>query len=66
MGGVMLIVEALNVTPRGERMGKSDYHVNVWINDRPIWKGAVVGHTRRKGAAALLRLIADEMEADPQ
>ena len=61
----MLIVTAVNVTPVGMTYadGTSDYEVEVAINSQPpIWRGRIEGHMRDKGAGALLRLIANEVE----
>lgn len=61
----MLIVTAANVTENLQREdGIADYRVQVNINYTPIWKGEVNGHVRDEGAAALLRRIADTMDAD--
>lgn len=59
----MMILEAQNITPGGNTAdGLSDYHVELRINRRVIWRGEIKGHTRVAGAATLLRLIADEVE----
>ncbi len=55
----MLIVTAHNVTEGGLPTTKSKWRVNY----RPIWHGSVNGHKRDEGASALLRLIADRMDA---
>ncbi len=72
----MFIVTATNVThkrcapgKRGEPLlarkdGTADYDVWVGINQHMIWRGSVNGHKRDAGAAALLRLIADKVEAN--
>jgi len=70
----MLIVTAENVTaatqiiagkPILERAdGTSDYEVWAGINHHLIWRGHISGHVRAKGAATLLRLIADRMDAE--
>ncbi len=62
----MLIVTAENVT--GDRKlaradGTADYEVWVGINQHLIWRGSLNGHQRSAGAAKLLRLIADKMDA---
>ncbi len=44
--------------------GTADYEVWVGINQHLIWRGSINGHTRAAGAAALLRLIADKVEAN--
>ena len=63
----MLILEAQNVTPGGtDEKGYADYNVNLWINDRPIWRGRVDMHKRDAGAAELLRLIAFHMDERPE
>jgi len=71
----MLIVTATNVTHERAKPGKNgvpclarpdgtaDYDVWVGINQHMIWRGSVNKHHRAKGAAALLRLIADKIEA---
>jgi hypothetical protein len=64
----MLIVTATNVTDTENRLlsrpdGTSDYEVWIGVNHGCIWRGNVCGHVRDRGAAALLRLIADKMEA---
>jgi hypothetical protein len=64
----MLILTATNVTDpntkRGQRKdGTADYDVWVGINQVCIWRGSINGHVRDAGAEALLRLIADKMEA---
>lgn len=60
----MMILTAMNVTIEGltNSEGLSDYDVWVGINRRKIWLGKVEGHVSKKGAATLLRLIADRME----
>lgn len=60
----MMILTAMNVTIEGltNSEGLSEYDVWVGINHRKIWLGKVEGHVRKKGAATLLRLIADRME----
>ena len=72
----MFIVTATNVTHErcapgrcGEPLlaredGTADYDVWVGINQHMIWRGSVNGHKRAAGAAALLRLIADKVEAN--
>lgn len=68
----MLIVTATNVTkvgtkrPLARKDGTSDYEVWVGINQHRIWDGPIKGHKRNAGAAVLLRLIADAMEAHPR
>jgi hypothetical protein len=63
----MFIVTAHNTTDgNGTRPdGTADYNVWVGINQDCIWKGAVTGHLRARGAAALLRKIAAQMKAKP-
>lgn len=70
----MFIVTAENVTSARCKPGKlgkailaradgtADYDVWVGINHHLIWRGSVNGHQRAKGAATLLRLIADKVE----
>ncbi len=62
----MLIITARNVTGDGdlEKNGLANYTVWVGVNHRQIWAGPVYGHTRINGAAALLRKIADAMDAE--
>jgi hypothetical protein len=67
----MLIVTAVNVTKeKGKRTlvrknGTADYIVEVAINRAPpIWAGPVTNHIRDEGASALLRRIADRMDAE--
>ena len=72
----MLICTAENVTTarcepgkRGQptlarKDGTSDYSVWVGINQHCIWTGPIEKHIRAKGAATLLRLIADKIEAE--
>lgn len=63
----MFICTASNVTPNLARPdGTADYDVWVGINQHLIWRGSVNGHKRDAGAAALLRLIADRLEASTQ
>lgn len=62
----MLILTACNVTAPGvlaDEKGKSNYDVWVGINHHQIWGGPINGHTRADGAAALLRKIADALDA---
>ena len=64
----MLILTAQNITkvkgkPAPVREdGTADYDVWIGINHVCIWKGRVIEHDRAKGASALLRLIAKQME----
>ncbi len=72
----MFIVTATNVTRDRDTTnriewnsleredGTADYDVSVGINDFVIWRGSVNRHKRDAGAAALLRLIADKVEAN--
>lgn len=64
----MMILNAVNVTPRGllEKDGLSDYDVWVGINERCVWRGKIEGHVRAEGAAKLLRLIAEAMDCHPR
>jgi hypothetical protein len=63
----MLILNAHNVTENGEHSdGTAEYEVWVGVNGRAIWQGSIRGHVRRGGAAALLYLIAKEMERTPR
>lgn len=55
----MLWLRATNVVNPVE--GPSEYSVSVGVNSESIWNG-YVKHVRDKGAAQLLRDIADEME----
>lgn len=62
----MLILTAGNVTDGGRQLeidGLSNYTVWVGVNHNQIWAGPITGHTRKDGAAALLRKIADAMDA---
>lgn len=65
----MLILTAENVTgPKKKKVlarpdGTADYEVWVGINQHCIHRGKIAGHVRASGAAQLLRLIADDMEA---
>jgi len=61
----MLIFTAHNVTPSGlaREDGTADYECTLWINQTRIWSGSVNGHIRNQGAAALLRLAAERMDA---
>ncbi len=61
----MMIVTAHNITEDGKLFredGTADYDVWVGINLNRIWGGKVDHHIRGKGAAELLRRIADAME----
>jgi hypothetical protein len=47
--------------------GTADYDVEVSVNRRKfIWCGKIKNHVRDEGAAKLLRLIADEIDAHPR
>jgi hypothetical protein len=64
----MLIVTAENVTEEqaivdARADGTAVYEVWAGINSHLIWRGCIKGHVRAKGAATLLRLIADKIEA---
>jgi hypothetical protein len=67
----MLIITALNVTTNktGEKVlqrknGTADYLVEVSVNYLPpIFIGSINNHIRDQGASALLRRIADVMDA---
>jgi hypothetical protein len=63
----MLILTAGNVTGPGqlEKEGLANYVVWVGINHHQIWSGGVENHIRAKGAAELLRKIADAMDNQP-
>jgi hypothetical protein len=58
----VLIVTAQNIFTDGQ--DKADYDVIVRINTRILWTGPVLLHDRKRGAAELLRKIAEEMEAE--
>lgn len=58
----MLIILAHNETGTKED-GTSDYAVECRVNEHVFAKLAVTGHVRAAGAAPLLRLIADELDA---
>lgn len=64
-----LILTATNVTFQARtgklarKNGTADYDVWLGINSHRIWSGKVYGHKRAAGATALLRLIADKIEA---
>lgn len=63
----MLILTASNITPTDGMArpdGTADYDCWLGINQHCIWRGQIRGHKRDAGAAALLRLIADEAEKD--
>jgi hypothetical protein len=67
----MLIITALNVTTNktGEKVlqrknGTADYLVEVAVNYLPpIFIGSIKNHIRDQGASALLRRIADAIDA---
>ena len=61
----MLILTAGNVTGEGqlEKDGRANYTVWVGINHHQIWAGPIEGHVRAEGAGALLRRIADALDA---
>lgn len=64
----MLYVQAVNITGGNGTAadGTAQYDCRVAINERLLWGGSVSYHVRAEGAAALLRRIADAMDAHPR
>jgi hypothetical protein len=64
----MLILTAGNTTDvvnrKLEKGGLANYTVWIGINHHQIWAGQIKGHVRARGAAELLRKIADAVDKE--
>jgi hypothetical protein len=57
----MLIVRAVQIK---NDKGIADYKAVVLVNERVIWRGIVIGHSRDNGWKALLRMIVNQAERE--